>query len=237
MSATPPHASAAVAPPTAASAAPAPPYPPPALPAHFELPTKTLKSPVLHRVYWDGVNPLASSVGKVGNRYDCLPPPAPQFGVLYTGETLEACWLETVLRKKLVRTAGDSIKLSRKDVAARMACEIHVTGDLRLVDFSDFGLLSLGEIASNTMSDDYDRTHMWSHLLQAHTLPDVAGIRYRSRIKNNVFCLAIFDRAFTKSRGLGFSVKRQRSMDPTTSIEALRILNRYNVEVAQDSLA
>lgn len=234
MSSTPSHTSSHGAPPTAAPAAP---YPLPALPSSFELPTKILKSPVLHRVYWEGVDALAPSVGTMGNRYDCLPPPAPQFGVLYTAETLEACWLETVLRKRLVRPAGKAIKLNTKDVAARMACEIHVTGDLRVVDFTDFGLLSLGEIASNTMSDDYERTHIWAQLLHAHSLPEVSAIRYRSRIKNNVFCLAIFDRAFTRSSGLSFSVKRQRSMDPTRSVEALRILNRYNVEVALDSLA
>lgn len=222
--------------PATAAAASNPAYPPPSLPSTFVVPTKVLKDPVLHRVYWQGRDPMLASVGAVGNRYDCLQPPAPQYGVLYVGESLDACWLETVFRKKLVRTAGTSIRLNYAEVATRRACEIRVRGELRVVDFTDLGLLSLGDIASNVMADDYDRTHMWSQLLHAHGLPAAHGIRYRSRLRPGAFCIAIFERAMAKASGLDFKVTRDRSMNPTASAEALRILKRYGAKVQVSAL-
>ncbi len=202
-------------------------YPPPALPATFALEVFTLPRARLHRVYWDGQDPLAPA-RKATNRYDCPAsiPETNRYGVLYLGYEFETCWLEAVVRDSVVRPAGNPITVPRTQMQPRWACEVHVASQLTLAKFADESLLDLGDSASNIMGDRYLRTHAWSRLLHAHSNPAVDGVHYRSRFKSNEFCIALFDRGISKGN---LSVSNNRSIDPETSSEMQSLCRRFNV--------
>lgn len=119
-----------------------------------------------------------------GNRYD---DPACVFGTLYTGETLEAAFVETLLRNPKLRM------VSLAEVAVRRWATIQASRDLRLVDFSGSGLSTVGTTGGvNTGS--YRVSQAWAAALHAH--PDAPdGIFYLSRHNPSLRCAAIFDRS------------------------------------------
>lgn len=80
----------------------------PELDPGFELAIGYLPRVTMHRVYWSGQDPLASSIAR-SNRYDGPPRLAAsrQFGVLYLGYDLSTCWMEAVVRINMVRRCGD----------------------------------------------------------------------------------------------------------------------------------
>lgn len=202
-------------------------HPPPQLDPSFQLAVENLTRTTMHRIYWWGQNPLKPSVAG-NNRYDCPSglAPADEFGVLYLGYDLATCWMETIVRANMVRPAGTDILIPVAKMTDRWACEITANEPLVLAQFSDEPLIDLGECASNIMGDTYLRTHRWSQLLHAHRLPEVDGIRFRSRFNSAQFCIALFDRAI-KPRGL--KTANSRSIDPATSHEAQSIMRRYRV--------
>lgn len=200
----------------------------PALGASFRLDIDVITRAVLHRVFWQGQNPLQPSVTG-SNRYDCPVIPVrtvDAFGVLYLGLDLETCWMETVVRANVVRPAGTDIAIPMAKMADRWACEVTASEPLVLARFADTALVHLGESASNIMADSYLRTQAWARLLHAHALSQVDGLLYRSRFMSDRFCIALFDRAI-EARGL--RVHHQRRLHPATSAEAQSIMRRYNV--------
>lgn len=202
--------------------------PMPALDAGVRLDIETVTRKRLHRVYWTSQDPLKPSV--LGpNRYDCPAIPARvggPFGVLYLGFDLDTCWMETVVRGKVVRPAGTDILIPRANMTDRWACKVMAAEPLVLARFADTPLVHLGECASNIMGDSYLRTQAWASLLHAHAHPQVDGLLYRSRFLSDRFCIALFDRAITLRK---LRVYRERSIDPATSGEAQDILRRYKV--------
>jgi hypothetical protein len=225
----PPSGTAAPATAGAPLVAPSPSQPLPSLPAGFSVDVVSFSKARLHRVYWKGANPLMPRV-KGHNRYDCpsYVPAADEFGVLYLGEELETCWLETVVRDALVRPAGAPIPIPAAKMTDRWACEVHVAGPLKLATFRDESLLFLGESASNIMGDKYLRTQEWARLLHAHGKPKVDGLQYRSRFKSNELCVALFDRGIKNGK---LTVSNQRSLDPASSLEMQAVIKHFNVRV------
>jgi len=202
-------------------------HPRPELDPGFELATENLTRVTMHRVYWSGQDPLASSIAR-SNRYDCSPrlSSSKQFGVLYLGYDLATCWMETIVRTNVVRPAGTDIQIPVAQMANRWACEMTAKRSLVLAQFSDEPLIDLGDCASNIMGDSYLRTRRWSQLLHAHKNPAVDGIRYRSRFHSGQFCVALFDRAIGPR---GLTVANPRSIDPASSLEAQSIMRRFKV--------
>lgn len=163
----------------------------PVLDSSFILDTRTVVREPLHRVYWRGADPLATSVA-ANHRYDCpaLLPPTARFGMLYLGFDLETCWLETVVRGGVVRPAGAVIPIPANKLTDRWARELAVARPLTLATFADEPLVHLGDCASNIMGDSYLRTKQWAALLHAHANPQVDGLAYRSRFRTHQFCIA-----------------------------------------------
>ena len=193
----------------------------------FRLETETLTRRRLHRIYWQGRDPLEPSFAR-NNRYDCPVGTATgaRFGVLYLGFDLDTCWMETVVRHNVVRPAGTDIPIPIQHMTDRWACEVTASEPLVLARFADAALVHLGECVSNIMGDGYLRTQAWAALLHAHAHPQVDGLLYRSRFMSDQFCVALFDRAIGM-RGLG--VRHARSINPATSAEAQAILRHYRV--------
>jgi hypothetical protein len=180
---------------------------------------------LFHRVYWKGNDPLTPPAGGT-NRYDCTPKASPPFRVLYLGFDLETCWLEAVIRHSIVRPAGDPIEVPIARMTNRWACQMQLQGEIILAEFADTSLVDLGDTASNLMADSYIRTQRWSELVYAHTLPQVDGLKYRSRFKTSEFCIALFDRGIAKAN---LSVQHARSINPATSGEIQALMGRHQV--------
>lgn len=199
----------------------------PELAPDFQLAIEPLTRTTLHRIYWRTQDPLLPSVAG-NNRYDCPAGLAPtaQFGVLYLAYDLTTCWMETIVRANMLRSAGTAIAIPVAKMTERWACEVTADEPLQLAQFADEPLIDLGECASNIMGDSYLRTRRWSQLLHAHAKPTVDGIRFRSRFNSAQFCIALFDRAIA-ARGL--RTANERSIDPATSSEAQSIMRRFKV--------
>ncbi len=117
------------------------------------------------------------------NRFD---DPDGSYGVCYAARTLRGAFAETCLRD----VGASFVPLSR--LAARSATELHVTGELRLVELYGRGLARLGATAAVT-SGTYDVSQPWSRAVYTHPM-QVDGIVYRSDHDNDELCVALFDR-------------------------------------------
>ena len=69
--------------------------------------------------------------------------PENRFGVLYLGETVKVCFLETVLRDQRDGVVGD-LPIEEKEIHARSYAEIETMAPLRMVDLRDDGSVIMG---------------------------------------------------------------------------------------------
>jgi hypothetical protein len=109
------------------------------------------------------------------------------FGVCYLGDTREAAFAESFLRRPGVRL------LSRAALDARELAEIAVTRPLMLVQLFGPGLAVLGATAA-VSHGPHDVARRWARALWLHPdQPD--GIAYRCRHDDDELAIALFDRA------------------------------------------
>lgn len=157
----------------------------------------------VHRTVHDPVN--FGPRNPPSSRYD---DPECVFGTLYAGETLEAAFVETMLRNPRLRI------VSLAEVMARRHASIQASRDLRLVDFCGAGLSAVGTTgAVNTGS--YRVSQAWSAALHEH--PDAPdGILYWSRHNPSLRCAAIFERS-----GLTFTASASRPFEPAWLVSTL----------------
>ena len=146
------------------------------------------------------------------------------YGVLYCGEDLECCLLETVLRLDTPQQTTFRSLSRAVDLAPRAVTEIAAHRPLRLVDLSGDGLVLIGAHAG-ICSCPYDQVRPWSRALWAHPdQPD--GLFYLARHNPRLAAVALFDRA----HGELFT-------GTTTPLSALParhladILNRYRISL------
>jgi hypothetical protein len=120
---------------------------------------------------------------------------ANRFGVLYLGESLKACFLETVLRD---RREGyvDDLPIDEMELTQRRYAEVVTTADLRLVDLSGDNAVRMGVPTDVVRARRQSLARRWSVAFHEHpSRPD--GIIYPSRL-NGATNLAIYDRAIRK---------------------------------------
>ena len=115
------------------------------------------------------------------------------YGVLYCGENLECCLLETVLRLDTPQQTTFRSLSRAKDLAPRALTEIGARRPLRLVDLTGDGLAKIGAHEA-LCSGPYEQVRPWSRALWCHPdQPD--GLLFRARHNPRLLCAAIFDRA------------------------------------------
>ena len=115
--------------------------------------------------------------------------PVGEFRVCFVGENETASFAETFLREPPVRL------VTRDELSRRRVSTLGLGRDLRLVSLHGPGLALLGCTAEITSSPSpYDEPQRLSRSLWQHgDRPD--GIRYRCRHDDELFAIALFDRA------------------------------------------
>jgi hypothetical protein len=180
---------------------------------------------VIHSSSWQRFHPLryGAIYFDTGSQYRFNATDS-AYGVLYCGENLECCLLETVLRLDTPQQTTFRSLSRALDLAPRAVTEIAVHRPLRLVDLSGDGLVLIGAHAGIS-SCPYDQVRPWSRALWAHPdQPD--GLLYRARHNPQLTALALFDRV----HGELFTV----TTTPLLALPAQRlagILNRYQISL------
>ena len=114
--------------------------------------------------------------------------PQQSYGICYTGETLEAAFIECFGRELGVRFVSQELLRSRNLFL------ISNNKDLKLVDLFGSGLAKLGADSRLTGGDDYGMSRAWAEAIYHHS-EQVDGIRYYSRHDNTQLCCGLFDRS------------------------------------------
>ncbi len=136
------------------------------------------------------VTPLGASVLLVGlteirrNRFDA---PNAEYRICYCGESPDAAFAETFLRRPPVRV------IALAQIAQRTLSYLCVLRPLRLVALHGPGLARAGVAGDITSGLDYERSNataleLWNHPER----PD--GIRYLCRHDSAEYAIALFDR-------------------------------------------
>ncbi|MER8953409.1 RES family NAD+ phosphorylase [Mesorhizobium sp. M0833] len=148
------------------------------------------------RIYWStypdplGYGKSPSRFSDPRRRLD-----ANRFGVLYLGDSLKVCFLETVLRD---RREGilDDLPIEEVELTRRRYAEIATTTNLRLVDLRGDNAVRMGVPTDVVRAQRQNVARRWSLAFYEHpSQPD--GIIYPSRL-NGATNLAVYDRAVGK---------------------------------------
>jgi hypothetical protein len=159
--------------------------------------------------------------GKTGNyRYDAPDCPNGSFGVMYAGEDLDCCFIES-----FGQTTGIPA-VSGAYLETRGFAEMQLQRDLRLADLAESGSLSHIGADGRLLTGPYRISQQWSAALKKHpTKPD--GLRYRSRRDPAKIAFAIFDCPTNT-----FKVTERGSlMDTANRLELNRLLKLYDVDL------
>jgi hypothetical protein len=121
---------------------------------------------------------------QASNRFD---DPRQEFGVCYFGQSREAAFAETMLRRPWVRL------ISRAFVDERAMSEFSQARFLRLVPLHGAGLSLVG-VTADVASGPPERARLWSRACWDHPVqPD--GIEYRCGHDDDQLAVALYDRA------------------------------------------
>lgn len=126
--------------------------------------------------------------------------PESRFGVLYLGESLKTCFVETILRDRRDGLVGE-VEIAESELTDRYYSQISVAEPLRLIDLQDDGLLRMGIPTDVARGRSQALARKWSLAIYEHPAA-VDGILYPSRL-NNETNLAIYDRAISRLAARG----------------------------------
>lgn len=115
--------------------------------------------------------------------------PDAEFGVLYAAESVDAAFLETLMR---FGKRPPVVLLSA--LGARTVSQLRWERPLLLVDFTGTGLVQLGLDARILSMGEYGLCQRWARWLYAHPTR-VDGLLYRSRMAPHRRSIALFERA------------------------------------------
>ncbi|MER9278389.1 RES family NAD+ phosphorylase [Mesorhizobium sp. C280B] len=171
--------------------------PPPPDFEHAKLEIETLPpGQTFGRIYWS-TYPDPLGCGKSPSRFSDprRRVAANRFCVLYLGDSLKVCFLETVLRDRREGLVDD-LPIEEVELTQRRYAEITTTADLRLVDLRGDNAVRMGVPTDVVRAQRQNLARRWSLAFHQHpSEPD--GVIYPSRL-NEATNLAIYDRAILK---------------------------------------
>jgi hypothetical protein len=148
-------------------------------------------------------------------------PGAATFGVLYAGQDAETAFCESVIHENSLFLNGAFVVSKAGMLARSLVGFRHPTKpSLRLADLTGAGLKALGLNNDISAGGNYRISQAWAAAIHG-ARPELDGIRYVSRQRNDAFCYALFDR----SRVVGDGA----SLMPDAVLSAL--CARFNVRV------
>ena len=134
-----------------------------------------------HGAVWFGPAPDAPPTF----RFDA---PAGEYRACYLGDSIEASFVETLVRGSANRA------VSRDDLRLRLATPLPLARDVRLARLHSDGLVRLALPADVPHAFPYDECQALALEIWRHS-DTVDGIEYRSRWDDSRLCVALFDRA------------------------------------------
>ena len=122
-------------------------------------------------------------------------PGAATFGVLYVGQDPETAFCESVIHENSLFLNGAFV-VSRAGLEARslVGFKHPIKPSMTLADLTGAGLKILGLNNDISASDNYCISQAWAAAIHV-ARPELDGIRYVSRQRNDAFCYALFDRS------------------------------------------
>ncbi|WP_353646526.1 RES family NAD+ phosphorylase [Mesorhizobium sp. WSM2239] len=148
------------------------------------------------RIYWS-TYPDPLGYGKSPSRFSDprRRTAANRFGVLYLGDSLKVCFLETVLRDRREGLVHD-LPIDEVELTERRYAEIATTEVLRVVDLRGDNAVRMGVPTDVVRAQRQNLARRWSVALYDHP-SQLDGIIYPSRL-NGATNLAIYDRSIRK---------------------------------------
>jgi hypothetical protein len=139
-----------------------------------------------------------------GNRFDPLPVPDSDVGVLYLATSPDACVAETLLRWHDDIDAGAPIELERSRFEGKKIYRIEIKRNLNLVDCTGYGVAVLQQTLAASApagwkaedifqcsSSHYASTQLWAQWMR-HQAPAADGLLWMSRQFNSERCVVLF---------------------------------------------
>lgn len=114
------------------------------------------------------------------------------FGVCYLGTTLDCTFLEVFTVERDPSSGRLFVAATR--LSEHYAAVARVTRPLRLAHLADDGLARLGIDQRVTGGDDYRLSQRWAAAIPRHPA-NVDGVFYATRHHNQLYAVALFDRA------------------------------------------
>jgi hypothetical protein len=149
------------------------------------------------------------------NRFDA---PGGEFRVCYFGQSLEAAFVETMVRGRA------RLMVALTELRARSATAVPLARELRLAQLHSEGLVRLSLSAAAPHADTYADCQRLALSLWSHS-DQVDGIEYRSRWDDSLLCVALFERAADALAPAGPSLR----LDATSILRP--VLRRYGIGV------
>ena len=138
--------------------------------------------------------------------------------MLYAAETVRCCFWEAVVRNRLTRRKRR--ELPRADVDVRLVVSLESREDLTLVDLRGDGPVQIGASPAVAHDANHAAGRSLSEATFAH-VPEADGFLFQSRFTGHL-CVAIFDRAIGKLRGLSVTPLTQHA-------DFLKALDDYDI--------
>lgn len=145
--------------------------------------------------------------------------PSDAFKLLYIAEDLPTAIAEAIVRD---RFEGTTVRdLTRGEVSDWGVCEVSATSALSLLDLRTDGCFELGVSTDIIGAKAQDEARDFSQTIYDTT--DVDGIVYRSRLRRNQDCIAVYDRAVSKSLASGSVVELESLAGLVPALKALKV--------------
>lgn len=181
---------------------------------------------VLHRFSWVGHTSPGRFGRDVQHRFDS---PDGSFGVCYLGTSFNACFVEVILPKRKPRAPRRFVTL--KKLLSYRAVTVSLNRPLRLARFAGASMVSMGLDTRVTGGNNYDLSRAWSAAVHRRTSPsEVDGILYPTRHQNDLYSIALFDRAGRAVRFVEHGVLGDRTSGRVWTA-CMKALKRYELDV------
>jgi hypothetical protein len=145
--------------------------------------------------------------------------PVDAFKLLYLAKDLPTSIAEAIVRD---RFEGATVReLARSDVAAWGVCEVTASAPLRVLDLRGNGCFELGVSTDIAGGKAQDEAQEFSQTLYDTT--DLDGILYRSRLRKQQDCVAIYERAVAPTLTAGAVVQMESLAGLISALRALKI--------------
>ncbi|WP_131120287.1 RES family NAD+ phosphorylase [Lichenihabitans psoromatis] len=145
--------------------------------------------------------------------------PADAFKLIYVAEDLPTSIAEAIVRDRF--EGKTTRELARSDVADWGVCEVSARAPLRVLNLRGNGCFELGVSTDIVGAKSQDEARDFSQTV--HDTTDLDGILYRSRLRKEQDCVAVYERAVSPKLAAGAVVQMESLAGLIPALRALKI--------------